>query len=104
MRNETFDGKEVYVGRDYGGITYEITPDLVATYIAATGDDNPWYRDQSPLGGPVAPALILHSAVYRNLDWYAALEFKYDMSVSNVAHLDPQRGGCCTSSPREASS
>ena len=70
MSNETFDRKEVYVGRDYGGMTYDITPDLVATYIAATGDDNPWYRDQSPLGGPVAPALILHSAVYRNLDWY----------------------------------
>ena len=38
-------------------------------------------------------------AMYRNLDWYAALEFKYDMSVSNVAHLDPQRGGCCTVFP-----
>ena len=70
MSNETFDRKEVYVGRDYGGMTYDITPDLVATYIAATGDDNPWYRDTSPLGGPVAPALILHSAVYRSLDWY----------------------------------
>src|SRR6267143_980425 len=70
MSNETLDRKEVYVGRDFGGMDYEITPELVATYIAATGDDNPWYRDRSPLGGPVAPALILHSAVYRNLDWY----------------------------------
>ncbi len=70
MSNEIFDRKEVYVGRDFGGITYDITPDLVATYIAGTGDDNPWYRDKSPLGGPVAPALILHSAVYRNLEWY----------------------------------
>jgi acyl dehydratase len=70
MSNELFDRKEVYVGRDFGGMTYEITPDLVAAYIAGTGDDNPWYRDKSPLGGPVAPALILHSAVYRTLDWY----------------------------------
>jgi acyl dehydratase len=70
MSNETFDRKEVYVGRDFGGMTYDITPELVAMYIAATGDDNHWYRDRSPLGGPVAPALILHSAVYRNLDWY----------------------------------
>jgi len=37
--------------------------------------------------------------LYRNLDWYDALEFEYDMSVPNVAHLDPQRGGCCTVFP-----
>jgi acyl dehydratase len=67
---EIFDRNEVYVGRDFGGITYDITPELVAAYIAGTGDDNPWYRDRSPLGGPVAPALILHSAVYRTLEWY----------------------------------
>ncbi|HUY27853.1 MAG TPA: MaoC family dehydratase N-terminal domain-containing protein [Candidatus Binataceae bacterium] len=64
------DEIEVHVGRDYGGATYEITPETVATYIAGTGDDNPWYRDRSPLGPPLAPALILHSAVYRTLQWY----------------------------------
>jgi hypothetical protein len=37
--------------------------------------------------------------LYRNLDWYDALKFSYDMSVPNVAHLDPQRGGCCTVLP-----
>lgn len=65
-----FGRDERYVGRDYGGDEYAITPELVATYIAGTGDDNPWYRDDSPLGGPIAPALILHSAVYRTLEWY----------------------------------
>src|SRR5204862_1597721 len=38
-------------------------------------------------------------ALYRNPDWFSALEFSYDMSVPSVAHLDPQRGGCCTSMP-----
>jgi hypothetical protein len=38
-------------------------------------------------------------ALYRNLAWYEALEFSYDMSVPNAAHLDPQRGGCCTVMP-----
>jgi hypothetical protein len=38
-------------------------------------------------------------ALYRNLAWYGALEFSYDMSVPNTAHLDPQRGGCCTVMP-----
>ena len=39
------------------------------------------------------------AVLYRNLDWYDALEFSFDMSVPNVAHVDPQRGGCCTVMP-----
>jgi hypothetical protein len=38
-------------------------------------------------------------AMYRNQDWYDAFEFEYDMTVPNVAHLDPQHGGCCTVMP-----
>jgi len=37
--------------------------------------------------------------LYRNEEWYEALDFAYDMSIPNVAHLDPQRGGCCTVMP-----
>jgi hypothetical protein len=37
--------------------------------------------------------------MYRNLAWYDAFNLSYDMSVPNVAHLDPQRGGCCTIFP-----
>jgi len=45
-------------------------------------------------------ALGFRSAVlYRNIDWYDALDVSYDMSIPNVAHLDPQRGGCCTVFP-----
>lgn len=39
------------------------------------------------------------AVLYRNIDWYDALDFDYDMSIPNVAHLDPQRGGCCTVFP-----
>jgi hypothetical protein len=39
------------------------------------------------------------AALYRNPDWYDALQMSFDMSVPNVAHLDPQRGGCCTVMP-----
>src|SRR5207247_2344096 len=38
-------------------------------------------------------------ALYRNQAWYGALDFSYDMSVPSVAHLDPQRGGCCSLMP-----
>jgi hypothetical protein len=38
-------------------------------------------------------------AMYRRQDWYDLFEFSYDMSVPNVAHLEPLRGGCCTVMP-----
>ena len=38
-------------------------------------------------------------SMYRQLDWFDALGFSYDMSVPNAAHLEPQRGGCCTVMP-----
>jgi hypothetical protein len=38
-------------------------------------------------------------AMYRMAEWYDAFEFSYDMSVPNVAHLEPKRGGCCTVMP-----
>ncbi len=61
---------EIQVGLDIGGHEYEITPDLAARYTAGVDDANLWYRGDSPFGGPVAPALILHSEVYRFGGWY----------------------------------
>jgi len=39
------------------------------------------------------------AVLYRNPEWYDAFEFTFDMSIPNVAHLDPQHGGCCTVIP-----
>jgi hypothetical protein len=39
------------------------------------------------------------AVMYREQGWFDAFEFSYDMSVPNVAHLEPQRGGCCTVMP-----
>jgi hypothetical protein len=38
-------------------------------------------------------------AMYREQSWYGAFDFEFDMSVPSVAHLEPQRGGCCTVMP-----
>jgi hypothetical protein len=38
-------------------------------------------------------------AMYRQQEWFDAFEFSFDMSVPNVGHLEPQRGGCCTVMP-----
>jgi hypothetical protein len=39
------------------------------------------------------------AVLYRTPDWYESLDVSFDMSMPNVAHLDPQRGGCCTVMP-----
>jgi hypothetical protein len=39
------------------------------------------------------------AVMYRQQEWFDAFEFAYDMSVPNAAHLEPQRGGCCTVMP-----
>ena len=61
---------EINVGMDLGSHEYEITPELVAAYAAGLDDQHGWYTGASPFGGPVAPALILHSEVYRFGRWY----------------------------------
>lgn len=61
---------DVYVGRYMGERTVEITPELVREYTEAVEDDNGWYAGESPFGAAVAPALLLHSEVYRTLGWY----------------------------------
>ncbi len=39
------------------------------------------------------------AVLYRNPEWYEALDFAVDMSIPNSAPMDPQRGGCCTVMP-----
>jgi hypothetical protein len=39
------------------------------------------------------------ACMFRNQAWISELDVAYDMSVPNVAHLEPQRGGCCTVFP-----
>jgi hypothetical protein len=37
--------------------------------------------------------------MYRNAEWLHEIDASYDMSFPNVAHLEPQHGGCCTVMP-----
>jgi len=57
-----FSASEVHVGQDVGGRNFAITRDAVERYRVGTASDidtNGW-----------APALVLHSEVYRALSWY----------------------------------
>jgi acyl dehydratase len=61
---------DVFVGRDMGGHEYTVTPDMVRVYADGTDDRNAWYHGDSPFGAAVAPTLLFHSEVYKNLGWY----------------------------------
>jgi hypothetical protein len=39
------------------------------------------------------------AVLYRNVDWFEALDFAYDMSVPSVGNFEAQRGGCCSVTP-----
>jgi len=64
------DPYDVYVGRDMGGREHTVTPEMVRVYEAGTEDHHVWYDGPSPWDGAVAPTLLFHSEVYRDLSWY----------------------------------
>ena len=61
---------DIPVGLDLGSHEYEISPELAASYMAGVDDHHEWYLSESPFGAAVAPALLLHSEVYRFANWY----------------------------------
>jgi acyl dehydratase len=62
---------DVYVGRYIGERTLEITQEVVGQYCESVADYNPVYTSgETWFGRPLAPALLLHSEVYRSLAWY----------------------------------
>jgi acyl dehydratase len=67
------DTQEMYVGRYYGRRELDISPEVVRKYSGGTGDWSPRYTGDSEFGGAVAPALILHSEVYRDVSWYLSV-------------------------------
>ncbi len=61
---------DVFVGRDMGGVEHVVNSESLHRYVEGTEDRNPWYEGASPFGRAVAPALLFHSEVYRDLSWY----------------------------------
>ncbi len=59
------NGEPVYVGRDLGGRRERLDRSLVDAYCEALDTSQPLYSR-------LAPALLLHSECYRDLEWYLA--------------------------------
>jgi hypothetical protein len=98
-------------------VRYEVTPDFRKSItdrgfglgVQDLNHDGRLYKDRAQF---VARAAKINAygrkwgaegfragVLYRRQDWFDELDFAYDMSVPNVAHLDPQHGGCCTMMP-----
>lgn len=61
---------DVYAGKDLGTLDLTITEAMVQHYIRGLDEPNPWYTDDSPFGGPVAPAIIFQDIGSRFKGWY----------------------------------
>ena len=56
---------EIEVGMDVGILQDRLTPWRLLKYVDTTGDDNPWYRVNSPFGGVIAPPTFFDSDMLR---------------------------------------
>ncbi len=56
---------EAEVGMDVGILQYRLTPWRLLKYVDTTGDENPWYRVNSPFGGVIAPPTFFDSDMMR---------------------------------------
>lgn len=56
MNKKTWE--DAKIGEDLGSIQYRLTSENISRYLRAIEDRNPWYVQESPFGGPIAPPLI----------------------------------------------
>ncbi|MBI1724440.1 MAG: MaoC family dehydratase [Candidatus Tectomicrobia bacterium] len=58
MEKPEFAWENLSRGMVIGERVITVTPEMVAAHCGALGADRPWYRGESPFGGPVAPPMI----------------------------------------------
>ncbi|MEK6709222.1 MAG: MaoC family dehydratase [Nitrospinota bacterium] len=58
MEKPEFAWENLSPGMVIGERTLTVTPGMVAAHREAVGADRPWYRGDSPFGGPIAPPMI----------------------------------------------
>ena len=61
---------DVYVGKDLGNLELTITADMIEHYMRGLDEPNPWYTNDSPFGGPVAPVIVFQNISSRFKGWY----------------------------------
>lgn len=61
---------DVYIGKELGTVDLTITEDMVQHYVHGLDEPNAWYTDDSPFGGPVAPAIVFQDVSSKFKGWY----------------------------------
>src|SRR5437868_11745505 len=60
----------VKVGRDLGWRDIPVTAERVQQHMDAVDDYHPWYRGDSPWGGPIAPAMLFNREPVWHRGWF----------------------------------
>ncbi len=60
----THDASKAKVGDEYKPVEITITEEMVESNVFANDDYNPWYMEDSPFGGRIAPPTILAPIVF----------------------------------------
>ena len=83
FRTLTYEGLQV--GEEFVSDTFLVTPEEIETYAFAVDDHHPWFFEDSPFGGPVAPPTMLanqalrlrHSRYIVPAGLHAKMEFEF---------------------------
>ena len=59
-------------GLELGTRELVITPDWIEKYMGSIDDRNPWYTQDSPLGGPIAPSAVFNYELELFDGWHPA--------------------------------
>jgi acyl dehydratase len=65
---KSFEYEKLEIGENLGTKTIEVTQALVREYAELIESDHPWYRGDSPFGGPIAPPTVFDNETLRILD------------------------------------
>ncbi len=75
----------VQVGEELMSNDMVVKPEDIETFAYAVDDHNPWYADDSPFGGPIAPTTLLanqallmrHNKYVVDAGLHAAMQFEF---------------------------
>lgn len=91
----TYD--ELAVAQQFESEPMLVRPDRIATHLAAIDDAHPWFTDESPFGGPIAPpTLVANQALLMRENHFTVgpgIHAKWEMEL-----LAPIRPGMCVRS------
>jgi len=89
---KTFE--EIEVGEQFDPVEYDLTTEMILKQADAVGDYNPWYREDSPFGGPIAlPTVTCGDFLPLLLGWRYAFSGIGILAKHEAELINPARPG-----------